>query len=61
VLLGNPIQKLFHSDPAVLATELLLQERMPAMVDAKAPEEPFAGLSNAKEDSSLPLEAEIAN
>ena len=47
VLLGNVIQKLFHSDPSVLATELLLQERMPAMAEAQAPEEPFTGLSTA--------------
>ena len=61
-LLGNPIQKLFHSDPAVLATELLLQERMPSMAEAEAPEEPFTGLSAAGEDLPVPsLEAEPAH
>ncbi len=39
VLCENAIQKLFHSHPAVLATELLLQERMPVMAEATAPEE----------------------
>ena len=39
VLCDNAIQKLFHSHPAVLATELLLQERMPVMAEATAPEE----------------------
>lgn len=59
VLLGNTIQKLFHSDPAVLATELLLQERMPAMADAAPPEEPFAGLSQAPGERPVAsLEAE---
>ena len=64
VLLGNTIQKLFHSDPAVLATELLLQERMPALAETEPPEEEFAGLSVAappiaEEDSSTAsLEAE---
>ncbi len=59
VLLGNSIQKLFHSDPSVLATELLLQERMPALAQAQAPEEPFAGLFVAGEDAGhSALEAE---
>ena len=40
-LLGNTIQKLFHADPAVVATELLLQERMPVMADVTEPEEPL--------------------
>lgn len=58
-LLDNPIQKLFHSHPAVLATELLLQERMPALVEAKAPEEPFPGLEVTQESLGAPaLEAE---
>lgn len=58
-MLGNPIRKLFHSDPAVLATELLLQERMPAMAEAEAPEEPLPGLSDAQgEPAAAPLEAE---
>ena len=30
-LLGNPMQKRFHSEPMVAATELLLQERIPAV------------------------------
>ncbi|MBV8817588.1 MAG: glycosyl transferase, partial [Acidobacteriaceae bacterium] len=32
-LLDNPIQRRFHADPLVLATELLLQERLPVLVD----------------------------
>ena len=39
VLCENAIQKLFHSHPAVLATELLLQERMPVMAEATEQEE----------------------
>ncbi len=59
VLLDNSIQKLFHSDPAVLATELLLQERMPALAEATPPEEPFPGMSPSQEGLSSPaLEVE---
>ena len=32
-LLGEPMQKRFHSDPLVQATEFLLQERMPVLVE----------------------------
>src|SRR5262249_43097914 len=31
-LLGNPMQRRFHAEPMVRATELLLQERVPAVV-----------------------------
>jgi hypothetical protein len=41
VLLDNPVRKLFHSNPSVLATELLLQERMPVMVETHVPDQPF--------------------
>lgn len=42
-LLGNRMQKRFHAEPMVAATELLLQERVPALILAeeqtvKAPE-----------------------
>lgn len=33
-LLDNPTQRRFHADPIVLATELLLQERLPVLFDA---------------------------
>jgi cyclic beta-1,2-glucan synthetase len=35
VLLDGVVQKRFHAEPQVLATEFLLQERVPAMVDEK--------------------------
>jgi hypothetical protein len=46
VLLGNPIQNLFHADPAVMATELLLHERLPAMAEEEPREAPLPGIEN---------------
>jgi cyclic beta-1,2-glucan synthetase len=37
VLLGHPMVKRFHADPRVLATELLLQERVPRQVPVTQP------------------------
>jgi len=37
VLLDNPMEKRFHADPRVQATELLLQERVPRMVPITQP------------------------
>lgn len=36
VLCDNPLQRYFHTEPQVLATELLLQERVPSAVLAQA-------------------------
>jgi cyclic beta-1,2-glucan synthetase len=36
LLFDNPMQRYFHAEPQVLATELLLHERLPAGVDAEA-------------------------
>jgi hypothetical protein len=38
-LLGGRMQELFHLDPAVQATEYLLQERMPAMLESAEAED----------------------
>ncbi len=47
-LLGNSIQSRFHAEAAVLATELLLQERLPALV------------AETEAEEALPVEAEPA-
>ena len=36
LLFDNPMQRYFHAEPQVLATELLLHERVPAAVVAEA-------------------------
>ena len=41
LLFDNPIQNYFHAEPQVLATELLLNERLPASVTAEAEFQPF--------------------
>lgn len=46
-LLDQSIQRRFHADPIVLATELLLQERLPVLVEATEAEE---GLRLAEEE-----------
>ncbi|MGH9667395.1 MAG: glucoamylase family protein, partial [Bryobacteraceae bacterium] len=38
-LFGGRMQERFHQDPLVLATEFLLQERMPVLVEVEAEEE----------------------
>ncbi len=40
LLFDNPIQQYFHSEPQVMATELLLNERLPSSVAAEAELEP---------------------
>ncbi len=35
LLFDNPMQRYFHAEPQVMATELLLHERLPAAVDAE--------------------------
>jgi hypothetical protein len=40
-LLNNVIQRRFHAEPMVLATQLLLQERLPALIADNEPEERF--------------------
>jgi hypothetical protein len=40
LLFDNPMQRYFHAEPQVLATELLLNERLPAAVAAEAALEP---------------------
>ncbi len=46
-LLDNPMPRRFHSEPMVLATELLLQERLPVMIDEHPSEEQLATPSEA--------------
>ncbi len=46
-LLSNPMPRRFHSEPMVLATELLLQERLPAMIDEHPSEDPAPAPSEA--------------
>jgi cyclic beta-1,2-glucan synthetase len=41
LLFDNPLQNYFHAEPQVLATELLLNERLPASVTAEAEFQPF--------------------
>jgi len=40
LLFDNPMQRYFHAEPQVLATELLLHERLPAAAAAEAEPEP---------------------
>ncbi len=40
LLFDSPIQRYFHAEPQVLATELLLDERIPSAVVAEAEPEP---------------------
>ncbi|HUK14840.1 MAG TPA: glucoamylase family protein [Bryobacteraceae bacterium] len=42
LLFDNPMQRYFHSEPQVLATELLLHERLPAAAVAEAEAQPDA-------------------
>ena len=42
VLLNNPIRERFQAEPSVRAATLLLQERLPSLVGAVAPEPPLA-------------------
>jgi hypothetical protein len=42
LLFDNPMQRYFHAEPQVLATELLLHERLPAAAVAEAEAEPLA-------------------
>lgn len=48
-LLGNPIQRYFHSNPILRAAELLLQERIP--------QSPPLYIVSSRERSSIPLRA----
>ena len=41
LLFDNPLQHYFHAEPQVLATELLLHERLPSSIVVEA-EESFA-------------------
>jgi cyclic beta-1,2-glucan synthetase len=41
-LLGNRMQERFHQDPLIQATEFLLQERMPALVEVFPEADPAA-------------------
>ena len=40
LLFNHPIQQYFHSEPQVMATELLLHERVPSSVVVEAEEAP---------------------
>jgi hypothetical protein len=42
LLFDNPMQRYFHAEPQVLATELLLHERLPAGTVAEAEPEPVS-------------------
>jgi hypothetical protein len=42
LLFDNPMQQYFHSEPHVLATELLLDERVPAIMTVEKEEAPVA-------------------
>jgi cyclic beta-1,2-glucan synthetase len=42
VLLNNPVRERFQAEPSVRAATLLLQERLPSLVGAVAPEPPLA-------------------
>jgi cyclic beta-1,2-glucan synthetase len=42
LLFDHPMQRYFHAEPQVLATELLLHERLPSSVVAEAQLEPLA-------------------
>jgi hypothetical protein len=35
-MFDNPLQRFFHAEPQVLATELLLHERLPSSVEGEA-------------------------
>ncbi len=59
VLCENAIQKLFHSHPAVLATELLLQERMPVMAEAAGQEEHLPTLEALSAEAAPAGDSEI--
>jgi hypothetical protein len=47
LLFDAPIQRYFHDEPQVLATELLLHERLPSSVVAEAEPAPVAPLPSA--------------
>jgi hypothetical protein len=49
LLFDNPMQRYFHSEPHVLATELLLHERVPAasLAEPDAPPLPALALAPA--------------
>jgi cyclic beta-1,2-glucan synthetase len=49
LLFDNPMQRYFHAEPQVLATELLLHERLPTAVAAEAEAEVFVPDSIAAE------------
>ena len=40
LLFDNPMQKYFHAEPQVLATELLLHERVPSVISIEREESP---------------------
>jgi cyclic beta-1,2-glucan synthetase len=46
LLFDNPMQRYFHAEPQVLATELLLHERLPAAAVAEAEAEPAAPIAS---------------
>ena len=45
LLAGNPLQEYFHAEPLVMATELLLHERVPAASLAEPDSEPLPAIS----------------
>jgi hypothetical protein len=47
LLFDNPMQRYFHSEPRVLATELLLHERVPSAVVVEAEEIPAPSVASA--------------
>jgi len=45
LLFDNPLRRYFHAEPQVLATELLLDERMPTAAAAEAEAQPEIGVA----------------
>ncbi len=41
-LLDGPMQRRFHAEPVVQATEFLLQERVPQLFDSEPAEQPLS-------------------
>jgi cyclic beta-1,2-glucan synthetase len=58
-LLGNPLPRRFHAEPAVCATELLLQERVPVGVEPVPPPEPPGVRSAATGEASSVLSRQL--
>jgi cyclic beta-1,2-glucan synthetase len=55
VLLDGAVRKRFHAEPMVQATEYLLGERLPALLEIAADEDRFAAPSSAALQAASPL------